>query len=64
MTSDPGETRNLLSDGARGAAALAELERHLEGQQKYAEAHQVGGGDAATITAAEEEALRALGYNE
>jgi arylsulfatase A-like enzyme/uncharacterized membrane protein YbhN (UPF0104 family) len=60
---DRGETENLHDQSASNGT-VTELRRHLEGQQKFAEAHQVGGGGSATITAAEEEALRALGYIE
>jgi arylsulfatase A-like enzyme/uncharacterized membrane protein YbhN (UPF0104 family) len=60
---DPGETENESADPT-SREIITELGRHLEAQQKYADAHKVGGGEAATITAAEEEALRALGYIE
>ena len=58
VASDPGERTDLY---AREPAQGAELRSHLDGQQKFAEARRVGGGTA-TLTAAEEEALRALGY--
>ena len=58
VAADPGERTNL--DG-REPERSAELQRYLEGQQKFAEARRLGSGTA-TITAAEEEALRALGY--
>ena len=55
---DPGEPTNLHE---REPARSAELRSQLDGQQKFAESRRVGGGTA-TLTAAEEEALRALGY--
>jgi arylsulfatase A-like enzyme len=58
VESDPGERTNLHE---REPARSAELRQHLDGQQKLAESRRVGGGTA-TLTAAEEEALRALGY--
>ncbi|HEX2485454.1 MAG TPA: sulfatase-like hydrolase/transferase, partial [Myxococcota bacterium] len=60
VAADPGERANLhASEPARSA----ELRLHLDGQQKLAEAHRLGSGQA-TLTAAEKEALQALGYVE
>jgi arylsulfatase A-like enzyme len=60
---DRDEARNVYEEPARDGT-LAELKRHLEGQQKFAEVHRVGSGEAATISDEEEAALRALGYIE
>jgi arylsulfatase A-like enzyme/uncharacterized membrane protein YbhN (UPF0104 family) len=58
LPADPGEKHNRYDDEP---ARVADLQSHLDGQQKLAESRKVGSGSA-TITAAEEEALRALGY--
>ena len=60
MGRDPGERSDLY---AREPERSAELRRHLDVQQKFAETHRADGASA-SITAAEEEALRALGYVE
>jgi uncharacterized protein (TIRG00374 family) len=59
VASDPHETRDRY--GAE-PGRVAELGTHLEAQQKLAESRRVGGGKAATLTAAEREALEQIGY--
>ena len=63
MAGDRGETENLYGEPAPNGT-LEELKGHLAGQRKFAEDHQIGGGEAATISKEEEDALRALGYIE
>ncbi|MGI9432430.1 MAG: sulfatase-like hydrolase/transferase [Myxococcota bacterium] len=63
VSGDRAELENLY-DQPGATETLPELKKHLEGQQKFAEAHQVGSGEAASISEEEEAALRALGYIE
>jgi arylsulfatase A-like enzyme len=58
---DPGENENLAE--AR-AAILRELTAHAEAQQQLARSEAAGDGEAASLSAAELEALEALGYIE
>jgi arylsulfatase A-like enzyme len=57
---DPHETKDL--SGAE-TARVADLQRHAEAQQKFARSHATQASEA-ELTAAEEEALRQLGYVE
>ena len=61
VTKDPGEARNLLDEEPD---KVAELRRHADAQQQLARSRSGGEGDAAELSAAEEEALRQLGYIE
>ena len=61
MVSDRGETTNHVEDEPRVAA---ELRAHAEGQLHLAESGQVGEASEAQVSAAECEALVALGYVE
>jgi arylsulfatase A-like enzyme len=63
VAGDRGETENVY-ESAEANGHVAELKRHLDAQQTYAEANKVGSGEAASITKEEEDALRALGYIE
>ncbi len=59
VTRDPGESRNRL---AEEPDKLAELRRHADAQERFASSRAAGEGTAAELSAAEEEALRQLGY--
>lgn len=59
VAEDPGETTDVLESRARVAD---ELRQHADAQQKLAQSLSVGDGQAASLSAAEEEALRQLGY--
>ena len=59
---DPGETSNVID---REPARVSELERHVEAQIVLAKQMAAAAGEApAKLSAAEEEALRKLGYIE
>ncbi|MEE9607975.1 MAG: sulfatase-like hydrolase/transferase [Myxococcota bacterium] len=59
VAEDPGESRNLRAEREEIAS---ELRAHAEAQEKLARSQATGAGEARQLTAAEEEALRALGY--
>ncbi len=61
VSQDPGERRDLSTEAA---AKVAELRRHAEAQLQLARSQSVGGGATAELSAAEQEALRLLGYVE
>jgi uncharacterized protein (TIRG00374 family) len=58
---DPGEQRDL---SAGSAERVAELQRHADAQEQLARSQSVGGEATAELSAAEQEALRQLGYLE
>jgi len=61
VASDPGEQSNLAEEhGDR----VAEMRRHADAQEQLARSQSVGGEATAELSAAEEEALRQLGYLE
>jgi arylsulfatase A-like enzyme/uncharacterized membrane protein YbhN (UPF0104 family) len=59
VAQDPGEAKNRLD---AEPDKVAELRRHADAQEQLATRHSAGEGAAAELTAAEEEALRQLGY--
>jgi arylsulfatase A-like enzyme len=61
VAEDTGETRNLSDEN--GAIASG-LRSHADAQKSYAESVATGDGEAATLSTAQEDALRALGYVE
>ena len=61
VAEDTGETRNLSDEN--GAIASG-LRSHADAQKSYAESVATGDGAAATLSTAQEDALRALGYVE
>ncbi len=61
VTKDQGEARNLLD---KEPDKVAELRRHADAQQQFATSRSGGEMGAAELSAAEEEALRQLGYIE
>jgi hypothetical protein len=58
---DPGETRNLIGEQAGQAQALRV---QADAEQQLARTRAVGGGEAAELSDAQQEALKALGYAE
>jgi hypothetical protein len=58
---DPGETQNQLE--SRSAVAR-ELRAHADANEELAKSQASAGGEASKLSAADEEALRALGYLE
>jgi uncharacterized protein (TIRG00374 family) len=58
---DPGEERDLSGERTD---RVAELRRHADAQEQLARSQQLGGGATAELSAAEQEALRQLGYLE
>ncbi len=58
---DPGETQNLNQQRSELAG---EMRTQAEAKQKLAQSHAAGGGKAAELSAAQQEALRQLGYAE
>jgi len=61
VSEDPGEQRNL---SAERADRVAELLRHADAQEQLARSQSLGGAATAELSAAEQEALRLLGYVE
>ena len=62
ISADPGETRNLI--GEQGARAQA-LRAQADAEQQLARSRAAsGGGEAAKLSDAQQEALKALGYAE
>ena len=61
MDQDPGEHRNLSGERAD---QVSELRQHADAQEQIARSQKVGGGATAELSAAEQEALHALGYLE
>ena len=61
LREDPGEKRNL---SAERSDRVADLRRHADAQEQLARSQSVGGGATAELSAAEQEALRLLGYVE
>ncbi len=59
IRADPGETRNRVDEEP---AVAAEMHRHAEGQRALAQRGRVGKAQQAQVSAAECEALMALGY--
>jgi arylsulfatase A-like enzyme/uncharacterized membrane protein YbhN (UPF0104 family) len=59
VADDDGETRDLSQQRAQ---ELGELRRHAEALEQFARSQRRGEGEAAKLSAAEEEALRQLGY--
>ncbi len=59
LTEDPAERRNLVQADPAKAAELRSL---ADAQQQAARAHHVEGGSERSLSQAEEERLRALGY--
>ena len=56
---DAGETRDVRD---QNAAVMARLRAHADAQQQFARAEATAAGEAATLSSAQEDALRALGY--
>jgi arylsulfatase A-like enzyme len=61
VSADPGETRNLIGEQAGQAQALRV---QADAEQQLARSRAVGGGEAAELSDAQQEALKALGYAE
>jgi hypothetical protein len=61
LSADPGEKNNLI--GAQGQRAQA-LRMQADAEQQLARSRAVGGGEAAKLSDAQQEALKALGYAE
>ncbi|HEY8153862.1 MAG TPA: sulfatase-like hydrolase/transferase [Myxococcota bacterium] len=61
VAEDPGETRNRIGEQAEQARALRE---QAEAEQQLARSRAAGGGGAAELSDAQQEALKALGYAE
>jgi arylsulfatase A-like enzyme len=61
LAADPGETRNRIGDQSEQTRALR---AQADAQQQLARSRAAGGGGAAELSDAQQEALRALGYAE
>ena len=61
VAEDAGETRNVVGEND---SVANRLRSQAEAQQTYARSVAAGDGHAATLSAAQEDALRALGYVE
>ena len=59
ISADPGETRNLIGEQSEPARALR---AQAEAEQQLARSRAAGGGGAAKLSDAQQEALKALGY--
>jgi arylsulfatase A-like enzyme len=58
---DPGERQNLIGEQAEQARMLRV---HADASQEFARSRALNGGGAATLSDAQQEALKALGYAE
>jgi len=61
VAKDPGETEDVLD---RASWVVQELRDHADAHEQLAESRSLEGGSAARLSAADEEALRQLGYIE